>query len=61
MANTTVIRKRTTPAGDTSISAAEVQACFAKIANSPEQSRAFLKTIGISVSVKKPSAKVIAK
>ena len=61
MANTTVIRKRTTPVSGTSISAAEVRACFAKIADSPEQSRAFLKTIGISVSVKKPSANVIAK
>lgn len=61
MATTTVIRKRTTSVSGTSISATEVRACFAKIADSPKQSRAFLKTIGISVSVKKRSAKVIAK
>jgi hypothetical protein len=61
MATTAVIRKRTTPMSGTSISATEVQAYFAKIADSPKQSRAFLKTIGISASVKKRSAKVVAK
>ena len=61
MAVTTVIRKRTTSVNSTSISATEVQACFARIIDSPEQSRAFLKAIGVAVSVKKRSAKVVAK
>ena len=60
MATTTVIRKRTTPKRGSSISATEVQAYFAKIADSPQKSKAFLKTIGISASVKKRSAKVLA-
>ena len=61
MATTSVIRKRTTSVSGTSISATEVQACFAKIAGSPSQSRAFLRAIGVSVSEKKRSAKVVAK
>jgi hypothetical protein len=61
MAPATIIRKRTTSVSGSSISAAEVQACFAKMADSPEQSKAFLRTIGVSVSGKKRSAKVSAK
>ena len=61
MAASTMIRKRTTSVSNTSISATEVQACFAKIADSPKKSRAFLKSIGVSVSINKRTDKVDAK
>lgn len=61
MAPATIIRKRITSVSGSSISAAEVRACFAKMADSPEQSKAFLRTIGVSVSGKKRSSKVSAK